>query len=168
MDPMIGDRMFSPNGEMFKTKQLEFDEGDISMKRRLIVLLIVLCITVTVLNWMGIGSYSSGSAVQDLRAELETIYGTEYTGKDLGNRTEDMEFVVEPKTWFLTNWNLRNTLSIDYKYECKVIFTTFVDGNIESMRTIAYQAFDPMGAEKAAERAFLDLDSKAETIETNN
>ena len=138
------------------------------MKRRLIVLLLVLCIIVTILCWMGIGSYSSGSAVQDLRAELETIYGTEYTGKDLGNRTEDMEFVVEPKTWFLTNWNLRNTLSIDYIYECKVIFTTFVDGNIESMRTIAYQAFDPMGEEKAAERAFLDLDSKVETIETSN
>lgn len=168
MDPMIGDRMFRPNGVKFKTKQLEFDEGVISMKRRLIVLLIGLCLIVTVLCWMGIGSYTSGSAVQDLRAELETIYGTEYTGKDLGNRTEDMEFVVEPKTWFLTNWNLRNTLSIDYKYECKVIFTTFVDGNIESVRTIAYQAFDPMGAEKAAERAFLDLDSKEETIETNN
>lgn len=168
MAPMIGDRMSRPNGVKFKTKQLEFGEGVISMKRRLIVLFIVLCIIVTVLCWIGIGSYSSGSAVRDLRAELETIYGTEYTGKDLGNRTEDMEFVVEPKTWFLTNWNLRNTLSIDYEYECKVIFTTFVDGNIESVRTITYQAFDPMDAEKAAERAFLDLESKAENIETNN
>lgn len=76
-----------------------------------------------------------------------------------------MVFVVEPKTWFLTNWNLRNALSIDYDYECKVIFTTYVDGSVESVRTITYQAVDPMGAEKIAERAFLDLDSKAETTE---
>ena len=49
--------------------------------------------------------------------------------QNIENRTEDMVFVVEPKTWFLTNWNLRNALSIDYKYECKVVFTTYVDGN---------------------------------------
>ena len=75
--------------------------------------------------------------------------------------------MVEPKTWFMTNWNLRNALSIDYEYECKVIFTTFVDGNVTSVRTITYQAVDPMGAEKTAERAFLDLGSKAETTEIN-
>ena len=130
--------------------------------------LLVLCLAIGILCWMGIGLKASSSAIRDLKAELETIYGAEYTEKNAENGTEDMVFVVEPKTWFLSNWNLRNALSIDYKYECKVIFTTFVDGNIESMRTIAYQAFDPMGAEKAAERAFLDLDSKAETIETNN
>ena len=138
------------------------------MKRKLIVSFIVLCLIIAILCWVGVGSYSSGSAVRDLKTELEAIYGTEYTGKDIENGTEDMVFVVEPKTWFLTNWNLRNTLSIDYEYECKVIFTTFVDGNIESVRTITYQAFDPMDAEKAAERAFLDLESKAENIETNN
>lgn len=165
MAPMIGDRMSRSNGVKFKTKQLEFDEGVISMKRRLIVSFIILCIIVTVLCWMGVGSYSSSSAVRDLRIELETIHGTEYTGKDVEDGTEDMVFIVEPKTWFLTNWNMRNTLSIDYKYECKVIFTTFVDGNIESVRTITYQAVDPMGAEKTAERAFLNLDSKAETTE---
>ena len=76
-----------------------------------------------------------------------------------------MVFVVEPKTWFLTNWNLRNALSIDYKYECKVIFTTYVDGSAESVRTITYQAIDPMGSEKIAERAFLELGSKVETTE---
>lgn len=135
------------------------------MKSNLIVLFVVLCMIVTVLCWMGIGSYSSSSAVQDLRAELETIYGSEYTGKDVENGTEDMVFVVEPKTWFLTNWNLRNALSIDYEYNCKVIFTTYIDGSTESVRTITYQAVDPMGEEKIAQRAFLDLSSKVETTQ---
>ena len=125
--------------------------------------LLVLCLAIGILCWMGIGLKASSSAIRDLKAELETIYGAEYTEKDTENGTEDMVFVVEPKTWFLSNWNLRNALSIDYKYECKVIFTTYVDGRAESVRTITYQAIDPMGAEKIAERAFLDLGSKVET-----
>ena len=135
------------------------------MKRKLMVSFVVLCLIVATLCWVGVGSYSSGSAVRDLKTELEAIYGTEYTGKDIEKGTEDMVFVVEPKTWFLTNWNLRNALSIDYKYECKVIITTYVDGSAESVRTITYQAVDPMGAEKIAERAFLDLGSRVETTE---
>ena len=127
--------------------------------------LLVLCLTIGILCWMGIGLKASSSAIRDLKAELETIYGAEYTEKNAENGTEDMVFVVEPKTWFLSNWNLRNALSIDYKYECKVIFTTYVDGRAESVRTITYQAIDPMGAEKIAERAFLDLGSKVETTE---
>ena len=135
------------------------------MKRKLFISFIALCLVVAVVCWMGVGYYSSSSAVRDLKAELESIYGTEYTGKDVNNGTEDMEFVVEPKTWFLTNWNLRNALGIDYEYECKVIFTTYVDGREKSVRTITYQAADPMGAEKTAARAFLDLESKVETTE---
>jgi len=135
------------------------------MKRKIFVSIVALCLIVAILCWIGVGPYSSGSAIQELRAELESIYGTEYMRKEVENGTEDMAFVVEPKTWFLTNWNLRNALSIDYKYECKVIFTTYVDGNIKSVRTITYQAFDPMGAEKASVRAFLNLDSKTETAE---
>ena len=127
--------------------------------------LLVLCLAIGILCWMGIGLKASSSAIRDLKAELETIYGAEYTEKNAENGTEDMVFVVEPKTWFLSNWNLRNALSIDYKYECKVIFTTYVDGRAESVRTITYQAIDPMGAEKIAGRAFLDLGSKVETTE---
>ena len=127
--------------------------------------LLVLCLAIGILCWMGIGLEASSSAIRDLKAELETIYGAEYTEKDTENGTEDMVFMVEPKTWFLTNWNLRNALSIDYKYECKVIFTTYVDGSVENVRTITYQAIDPMGAEKIAKRAFLDLGSKVETTE---
>lgn len=135
------------------------------MKRKQIVSFVVLCFIFAIFCWAGVGPYSSSSAIQDLKKELETIYGTEYTGKNIENGTEDMVFVVEPKTWFLTNWNLRNTLSIDYKYVCKVIFTASIGGSVESVRTITYQAIDPMGAEKIAERAFLVLDSKAETTE---
>ena len=136
------------------------------MKRKVILSVVVLCLIAAILRWVGVGSYSSSSAVRDLKAELETIYGTEYTGKNVDNGTEDMVFVVEPKSWFFTNWNLRKALSIDYKYECKVVFTTYVDGRAKTVRTITYQAVDPMGAEKTAERAHLDLDSKAEKIES--
>ena len=135
------------------------------MKRKLMVPFAILCLGVAVGCGRGVGYYSSSSAVRDLKAELESIYGTEYTGKNVDNGTEDMVFVVEPKTWFLTNWNLRNALSIDYEYECKVVFTTYVDGSTKSLRTITYQAFDPMDAEKMVERAYLDLDSKIETTE---
>lgn len=90
------------------------------MKRQLILSFVVLSLIVAILCWVGVGFYSSSSAVRDLKAELENIYGTEYTGKDVDSGTEDMVFIVESKTWFLTNWNLRNALSIDYEYECKV------------------------------------------------
>ena len=136
------------------------------MKRKLIVSFIVLCLINAILCWVGVGSYSSGSPVRHLKTESEAIYGTEYTGKDIKHGTEDMVFVVEPKTWLLTNWNLRNALSMDYEYECKVVFTTYVDGSAKSVRTITYQAVDPMGAEKTADKAYLDLGSKVEKTES--
>ena len=135
------------------------------MKRKLLASFIVLCLIVAILCWAGVGSYSSSSAVQDLKTELEAIYGTEYTGKAAQNGTEDMVFVVEPKTWFLTNWNLRNAWSLDYEYECRVVFTTYIDGSVKSIRTITYQAIDPMGAENIEVRAHLVLDSIVEKTE---
>lgn len=135
------------------------------MKRKVIVSLAALSLIVLVLCWAGIGVYSSASAVRDLNAELETIFGTEYTGKQIGHGTEDMVFVVEPKTWFLTNWNLRNALGMDYKYECRVVFTTYIDGGVKSIRTITYQAVDPMGAENMGVRAHLELERQTEKIE---
>ncbi len=135
------------------------------MKRTVVVSVIVLSLIVSLLCWAGIGVYSSGSAVRDLKTELETIFGSEYVGKDVENGTENMVFVVEPKTWFLTNWNLRNALSMDYEYECKVVFTTYIDGSVKSIRTITYQAVDPMGAENSQVRAHLELDSQEEKTE---
>ena len=135
------------------------------MKRKFVASFAVLALMVSVLCGTGIGLYSSGSAVHDLKTELQTIYGTEYTGKAAENGTEDMVFVVEPKTWFLTNWNLRNARSLDYEYECRVVFTTYIDGSVKSIRTITYQAVDPMGPENIEVRAHLVLDSIVEKTE---
>ena len=138
------------------------------MKRKLIVSFAALCLIAAALYWSGIGFYSSSSAVQDLKAELKDLYGTEYTGKVTENGTEDMIFAVEPKTWFLTNWNLRNALGMDYEYECKIIFTTRTDGAVANVRTITYRAYDPMGSENISERAYLDFDSKMEQTDRNS
>ena len=124
------------------------------------LLVSILCLISIVLHCTGIGLYSSGSAMHDLRSELEAIYGLEYTGKIVESGTEDMLFVVEPKTWIFTNWNLRNAIGIDYEYECKVIFTTHTEGNKIDERIITYQAFDPMGWENTDNRAYIDLDTK--------
>ena len=132
------------------------------MKRKLILSFAALCMIAAVLFGTGVGFYSSSSAVQDLKAELEDLYGTEYTGKVTENGTEDMAFTVDPKIWFFTNWNLRNALGLDYEYACKVIFTTRADGAVTSVRTITYRGYDPMGSENMSARAHLDLDSKTE------
>ena len=111
------------------------------MKRKLIISFAALCLMIAVLYWTGVGFYSSSSAVQDLKTELEDLYGTEYTGKVTENGTEDMLFAVEPKTWFLTNWNLRNALGMDYEYECKVIFTTRLDGAVAVAKIVVVNFF---------------------------
>ncbi len=137
------------------------------MKKKMIVLILVLSLVSFVfLRIIGVGYSYSGAAGADLTAELETIYGKEYQGKAVDNGTEDMQFVIEPKTWIFTNWNLRMQLGLDYEYECKVVYTTYVDGEVSHIRTITYQAVDPMGSEKMFERAYLDLSSEIETTET--
>ena len=126
------------------------------MKRKYIAISLILCLVAVLINWLGIGYRPSSSAVLDLKAELETLYGEEYTGKEVEDGTEDMVFVVEPKTFFLTNWNVRNFLSKDYEYECKVVFTIYLeDGTSSKVREITYQGFDPMGREDSDRRAYL-------------
>ena len=134
------------------------------MKQKIIACVLAVAVFGLVM-WLGIGPSSSGSAVADLMAELESIHGPEYTEKEVENGTEDMTFVVEPQTWFLTNWNLREMLGLDYAYECKVIFTTHTGEGRTLVRTITYQATDPMGKDATTARAHLDLDSKTETTE---
>ena len=135
------------------------------MKKAHRLWLLVICLAHWGVSRLGIGYYSSGSAVLDLKEELELIHGKEYTGKVTDRGTEDMVFLVEPKTFFLTDWNLRHALSMDYEYECKVITTAYVDGKAVSVSTVTYQAVDPMGWEHAEERAHLILDSKTGTIQ---
>lgn len=126
------------------------------MKRKSITFFLILCSLAVLINWLGIGYRPSSSAVLDLKAELEALYGKEYTGKAVEGGTEDMVFAVEPKTFFLTNWNVRNFLSKDYEYECKVVFTTYLeDGTSSKVREITYQGFDPMGREDSDRRAYL-------------
>ena len=132
------------------------------MQRKWTSALIVLCAVSAILYWTGIGPYSSSSALSDLTAELESIYGPEYAEKEVDKGTEAMEFTVTPKTWFLTNWNLRNALGLDYQYECRVIFTTRTPENMSIVRIITYQAVDPMGTENISARAHLDLLSMTE------
>lgn len=132
------------------------------MNKKVIAVLLALCLVAAVIAWVGVGPYTSGSAVADLRAELEAIYGPEYIGKDVENGTEDMVFSVESGTWFLTNWNLRNAFGMDYEYKCQVTFTTHGPEGSETTRTVTYLGIDPMGGENEALRAYLDPDSKTE------
>ena len=135
------------------------------MKKKCCTFVIILCVVVCIVNWLGIGYRPSSSAVLDLKAELEALYGEEYTGKEVETGTEDMVFIVKPKTFFFTNWNLRNALCKDYEYECRVIFTNYIEGEKIKVRTITYQGFDPMGIEHAVDRAHLNIASKVETEE---
>lgn len=135
------------------------------MKRNWLRIALVLAVTAAVLLWSGIGLYSSGSAVADLKAELESIYGPEYTGKAVEDGTEDMVFEVEPKSWMLTNWNLRSLLGLDYQYECRVVVTSHTADAEASVRTVTYQAVDPMGTAAMGERAHLIPESRVEAVE---
>lgn len=132
------------------------------MKKKSVILILILCLAACILHWAGMGYYTSSAAVSDLEAELEALYGEEYTGKETESGTEDMVFVIKPKTWFLTNWNLRNALGLDYKYSCSVVFTDDSQGRPETTRTIIYEGIDPMGKHHTADRAYLDLSSKTE------
>ena len=135
------------------------------MKKKWIAVLVVLLLAVAV-KWMGVGVYSSDSAVLDLEEELYKLHGAAYTGRETDSGTEDMVFEVEAKTRFFTNWDLRHRLGLDYEYECRVIITAYTGGQVSHVRTITYRAVDPMGADKLTERAHLVLDSRTVTNKT--
>ena len=133
------------------------------MKKKCGIIVAVLCLLACIVNCLGIGYAPSGSAILDLKAELETIYGMEYTGKETESGTQDMLFEVAPASFILTNWTLRNTLGMDYKYTCRVIITDHADGGEKNIHTITYQAVDPMGHKHTEDRAHLILDSRKES-----
>ena len=136
------------------------------MKKKWIAALAALLLISGGIRWLGVGAYSSDSAVLDLHEELSKVHGAAYIGKETDSGTEDMVFEVEAKTRFLTNWNLRQWLGLDYEYECRVIITAYTDGQVSHVRTITYRAVDPMGADEITERAHLILDSRTETART--
>ena len=129
-------------------------------------MLTVLCLMVYIVtSWVGVGHVSSASAIEDLRAELESMHGESYVERTVGDGTEMTAIVVRPKTFFLTNYDLRNALGLDYEYECVVTVTSYKDGIETSVRTITYRGFDPMGKDRIDDRAYVDVGSKQEMIE---
>ena len=134
--------------------------------KKIVVLIPVISIVVIVLVIcnLGIGYYRSGSAVRDLTEELTILYGEPYTGREVENGTEDMEFSVESGTFFLTDENFRYFWGLDYRYECKVIYTTYSNDETVSVRTITYDAVDPMGPDEQFDRAHLVMESAKELI----
>ena len=134
------------------------------MERKKFIVLIPVIIIVLVICNLGIGYYRSGSAVRDLTEELTTLYGEPYTGCEVANGTEDMEFSIEPGTFFLTDESFRSFWGLDYRYECKVIYTTYSNDGTVSVRTITYDAVDPMGPSEQFDRAHLVMESVKELI----
>ena len=127
------------------------------------VRILMLVLFAAAVSRMEIGHAPSGSAIQDLKAELESIYGAEYSGKETESGLQDMVFEVKPGFTFVTNWNLRNTLGWDYPYICKVVFTNYGDAGEKRVDTVTYRGVDPMGKEHAADRAHLILESRKES-----
>ena len=132
------------------------------MKKKYTTFIMIGIFLLCTLNWIGIGYYYSGAAAYDLAEELEAIYGEEYTGKEVADGLEDMVFQIEPKTFFMTNWNLRRFLSKPYRYECTVTYTTYVEEKTTKVHTITYQAVDPMGYENENVGAHLIRESMVE------
>ena len=135
------------------------------MEKKLSMLTVLCLMVYIVTSWVGVGHVSSASAIEDLRAELESLHGEPYVERAVGEGTEMTAIVVRPKTFFLTNYDLRNVLSLDYEYECVVTVTSYKEGLETSVRTITYRGFDPMGKEHMTDRAYVDVSSKQEMIE---
>lgn len=132
------------------------------MKKKRYICIVLL--SVFMLLWMvlGVGYRPSGAALNDLNEQLVSLYGEEYTGKQIDNRKEDMEFHINPKTFFASNWNFRHFFSMPYEYECRVDFKIYDDEGYYESKTVTYQAFDPMGYENMYKGAYIVLDSMEE------
>ena len=136
-------------------------QGVKSVEKKLSVIMVLCLVAYIVTSWAGIGYRSSASAIEDLRTELVRLHGEACVGEG----TERTAIVVRPKTFFLTNYNLRHALGLDYEYECTVTVTSYEEGKETSVRTITYRGVDPMGKEHMTDRAYVDVDSKKEVIE---
>ena len=130
-------------------------------KKPRIVLICALCLMAVILCIRSTGPIHSGSAAADLKEALESVYGTEYTGKTVENGTEDMRFEIE-STAFLRSRSLRAFFGLDDTYECRVVITTHTGEGSTHVRTISYQAVDPIGQDETYIRASIDWDSREE------
>ena len=114
------------------------------MKKKHFIPLIPITILVLLLL-AGIGPHTSSSAIRDLTAALTELHGDPYVGRDVEYGTEDMSFSIESRTFFLTNYNLRKALSLDYRYRCKVVYTTHSSAGETYTYVVTYAGYDPMG-----------------------
>lgn len=131
------------------------------MKKPGMLLICVLGLMILILCIQSSRPFSSSSAVADLKEELEAVYGPEYIGRQVENGTEDMRFEIE-STVFLRNQALRSFFGLDDTYECRVVITTHSNDGSTGVRTIVYQAVDPMGCDGMYVRASIDWDSMEE------
>ena len=133
------------------------------MKKKRYIFIVLSSVFILLWTVLGVGYQSSGATLYALNEQLVDMYGEEYTGKQIDNGKEDMEFHINPKTLFASNWNFRHFFSLPYEYECQVIFKTYDNKGYYKERTITYQAFDPMGYENEDKGAYIVLDSMKET-----
>ncbi len=127
-------------------------------KRKYGIVFVLIILIFWGINWFGIGYYSSGSAILDLKEELEHLHGEPYIGREVENGIENMEFSVEPKTFFLTNYNLRKAFGLDYQYRCEVKYTVYSNGKMIHEKKFQYIGIDPMGQGKEDIRAYIDTE----------
>jgi len=71
-----------------------------------------------------------------------------------------MTFSIESGTFFLSGYNLRKALGLDYRFLCKVIYTTHSPAGETHTRTITYTGYDPMGKGEDTARAYIDPASR--------
>jgi len=129
------------------------------MKKKQYILLISVTILVLLLL-TGIEPHTSSSAFRDLTAALTELHGEPYVGREVEGGTEDMTFSIESGTFFLSGYNLRKALGLDYRFLCKVIYTTHSPAGETHTRTITYTGYDPMGKGEDTARAYIDPASR--------
>lgn len=136
------------------------------MKKKYINLFAFIFALLCLIYNLGIGYRPSGAVAKDLKTELMDIYGEPYTDRIVANGTEDMKILVEPVSFFFTDWNVRHFFSWDYEYKCQVIYTVRSNDKIISERTITYKGVDPIGYEKDDIESHLVMDS-IKSVEKN-
>ncbi|MBR3839687.1 MAG: hypothetical protein IKM20_00945 [Erysipelotrichales bacterium] len=133
------------------------------MERKYKLFYVASILLILIINIGGIG-YVGGAAIPDLKEELQSIYGEQYTNRIVENGIENMEFSIKPTSFFFTDYSFRWFWNWDYKYKCEVIYTVYSDGEAIEIRTITYEGISPMGYKNDSKGAYLNLESMKKTI----